>query len=294
MTASANEFSSEPFVVSIVMRDGDPAGVKVIEKSNWSGAGLEIPRPLLPSALKRDELSRPGVYILVGPPQDSELPTVYVGEGDVVRARIAQHEKLKEFWTHAVVFTSSANRLNKAHVRYLESSLVSMATAAKRCNLENGNAPQIPALSEGDMAEVGGFLTNLVQLLGVLGYRYFEKPAVKKSDQLQFTINSKGIEAKGYESSGGFIVIAGSAAIAVEVPSIQRHIRDTREALIEKAIMATQGDHFIFTQNYEFSSPSTAAGTVLGRSANGRSEWKTDDGRSLSDVQSAATGSEAT
>jgi hypothetical protein len=116
MTTTANEFSSEPFVVNIVMRDGDPAGVKVIEKSNWSGAGLEIPRPLLASAMTREELSRPGVYILVGPPQDSELPTVYVGEGDVVRARIAQHEKSKDFWTHAIVFTSSANRLNKAHV----------------------------------------------------------------------------------------------------------------------------------------------------------------------------------
>lgn len=42
-----------------------------------------------------------------------------------------------------------------------------------------------------------------------------------------------------------------------------------------------------FTQDYSFSSPSTAAAVVLGRSANGRIEWKAADGRTLKELQEA-------
>lgn len=37
--------------------------------------------------------------------------------------------------------------------------------------------------------------------------------------------------------------------------------------------------------DYAFASPSTAARVLLGRSSNGRQEWKTRDGRSLKEVQ---------
>ncbi|MGB6649164.1 MAG: DUF4357 domain-containing protein, partial [Bacteroidota bacterium] len=41
------------------------------------------------------------------------------------------------------------------------------------------------------------------------------------------------------------------------------------------------------TQDYTFASPSTAAGVMLGRSANGRIEWKTADGKTLKSIQDA-------
>jgi hypothetical protein len=43
----------------------------------------------------------------------------------------------------------------------------------------------------------------------------------------------------------------------------------------------------VFAQDYVFASPSTAAGVVQGRSANGRVDWKTKDGRTLRDIQDA-------
>jgi hypothetical protein len=42
----------------------------------------------------------------------------------------------------------------------------------------------------------------------------------------------------------------------------------------------------VFDQDYEFTSPSMAASIVLGRSANGRDEWKNSKGKSLKDLQS--------
>jgi len=50
-------------------------------------------------------------------------------------------------------------------------------------------------------------------------------------------------------------------------------------------VLGLQGGLYQFTQDYSFSSPSTAA--VLGRSANGRIEWKAADGRTLKELQEA-------
>lgn len=50
------------------------------------------------------------------------------------------------------------------------------------------------------------------------------------------------------------------------------------------------GDRYRFSQDQVFGSPSTAAGVILGRTANGRIEWKTKDGKTLKDVQSMAAG----
>jgi hypothetical protein len=41
------------------------------------------------------------------------------------------------------------------------------------------------------------------------------------------------------------------------------------------------------TQDYPFDSPSTAAGVLLGRSSNGRIEWKDAEGQTLKEVQTA-------
>ena len=52
-------------------------------------------------------------------------------------------------------------------------------------------------------------------------------------------------------------------------------------------VLGLQGGLYQFTQDYSFSSPSTAAAVVLGRSANGRIEWKAADGRTLKELQEA-------
>ena len=129
---------SRPYSIRIFLPGGDPEGLRTIEKSNWSGCGLVIPRALLAEAKGREELKRTGVYVLLGPPEESGLPRVYIGEGDPVGPRLESHAAKKDFWTTAIAFTSKDGNLNKAHVQYLESHLISLAAAAKRSVLENG------------------------------------------------------------------------------------------------------------------------------------------------------------
>src|SRR5690606_26378504 len=66
--------------------------------------------------------------------------------------------------------------LNRAHVTWLEHALVKRATEAKRCHLDNGNAPQEPALSEAEKADTQGFLKEILQILPLVGLRAFEYP----------------------------------------------------------------------------------------------------------------------
>jgi len=278
---------SKPYSIKIFLPGGDPDGLRMIEKSNWSGVGLVVPRSLFGEAKQRRELARTGVYVLVGPPEDSGLPRVYVGEGDPIRPRLEQHAAKKDFWTHCIVFTSKDENLNKAHVQYLEARLVALAAQAKRCVLDNGNAPALPSLSEADAADAEGFLVEMLLCFPVLGLGVFSTATAAQAPGRALYLRAKGVEAQGLETTEGFVVRAGSAAVKGEVPSCLAYLKELRAALLENGVLKASGDGYAFTQDYVFASPSTAAGVVLGRSSNGRVEWKTKDGRTLKQLQEA-------
>ena len=63
---------SNPFSRRIFVADGDPDGLRVVERSNWIGEALIFPRALLPKVKQRDELGQTGVYLLLGPRDDGE------------------------------------------------------------------------------------------------------------------------------------------------------------------------------------------------------------------------------
>jgi hypothetical protein len=159
---------------------------------------------------------------------------------------------------------------------------------AQRCDLDNANQPQHPSLSEADQAEVEGFLDEMLLCFPVLGVPVFEQPTSNVERQPLLYLRAKGVEARGYESSEGFVVLAGSQACGQEVPSIHDFLRELRQNLISREVLKADGDHYVVGQDYTFNSPSTAAGVLLGRSANGRTEWKDQHGRTLRAIQESA------
>jgi hypothetical protein len=277
---------SHPYSIRIFLPGGDPAGLRTIEKSNWTGAGLVIPRTTYADARSRRELKRAGIYILIGSPEESGLPRIYIGEGDPVGPRLDQHASKKDFWITAITFTSKDENLNKAHVQYLESRLVELATKAKRCVLDNGNVPTLPSLAEAEAADAEGFLAEIRLCLPLLGLSVFT-PAAVSSTKKPMQINAKGVAAKGLPTSEGFVVTAGSNAVIEEVPSCPEAVRSMREALCKNGVLKLSGNSYVFTQDYVFSSPSIAAAVVQGRSANGRRDWKDHKGLNLNDLQEA-------
>lgn len=273
------------FSLRIFLPDGSPDGLRVVEKSNWTGRGIVCPRPLFPTARTREEFSRTGVYVLLGPPGEGELPEVYIGEGDPIRPRLELHQAKKDFWTTAICFTSKDANLNKAHVQYLESRLLNLARAAKRCTLDNGNAPTLPSLSEADIADTETFLSEMLLCFPVLGVTIFEKAPEPTDTAIELYFNVAGISAKGRESANGFIVLAGSKVRDAELSSMSASLKGLKAALIGNGVIAPGPLGLQFTQDYEFSSPSTAATVVQGASANGLTGWKAADGRTLKAIQ---------
>jgi hypothetical protein len=278
---------TKPYSIKIFLPGGDPDGLRTIEKSGWSGAGIVVPRSLMQEARQRRELSRTGVYILTGPPEETGLPRVYVGEGDPIKPRLEQHATKKDFWTTCIAFTSKDENLNKAHVQYLESRLLALAAVAKRCTLDNGNVPSLPSLSESDAADAEGFLGEVLLCCPLLGVAVFSAAASAPAKSREFSITGKGVTARGAETSDGFVVRAGSGAAKAESNSCHEHMRQLRATLLANGVLKASGDAFAFTQDYVFNSPSLAAGVVMGRSINGRKEWQMGDGTTLKDVQEA-------
>jgi hypothetical protein len=77
---------ADPFTIRIFVPDGDPEGLRIIDRMNWTGLGIVFTRTDWPKIRQRSDFSKPGVYILIGYVSDDDLPTLYIGQGDVVRA----------------------------------------------------------------------------------------------------------------------------------------------------------------------------------------------------------------
>jgi len=172
--------------------------------------------------------------------------------------------------------------------------LIQKAKAAKKFPLENANIPTEPSLSEADKAYMQVFLENMLGILPVLGVGAFEASPIKNNLASINILNctGKGVSATGFESNQGFVVRQGSRAALDTAPSMKEHVRgmfDLRMDLISNGVLLRDGDMYTFTQDYTFSSPSTAAAIVLGRSANGRVEWKDLSGKTLKDIQDSIT-----
>jgi hypothetical protein len=275
--------------IRLYLADGRADGFRLVEKSNWTGLGLVSSRSDYLKARKRAEYGRPGVYLLTGPPSGTVLKDqLYVGEADDVRDRVDQHVKGKDFWTTVIAFTSKDENLNKAHVRYLEARLVQLATEAGRVGILNGTVPALPKLSEPDRADMEAYLREMLVILPLLGVVAFEAIGGQAPAAVRLYLRGKGAQATGADTPEGFVVDAGSYARPDSVPSIHGWLEAHRQRLLAEGVLVSDGSHLRFTRAHLFDSPSTAAGVVLGRSANGRVEWKGEAGQTLRAMQEAA------
>lgn len=277
--------------------DGRPDGMVTAELFNWTGHVLMFPRTQLSAALARGEASYAGVYLLLG--DQSGEPLAYVGEGEDIGARIRQHDVRKEWWTSAVLVTASANKLNKAHVRYLEARLIGHAKAIGHTPLDNLTAPVLPILSEADIAKMEAFLENLLIVLPAVRVDMFiqrarsARPAASVAPVrtladapdigaggTRFLLEARkhGLRASAVLTDGEFVVEAGSMS-KIEWTGLDHHTYASLYAELRRSgVLAEQGAHCIFTHNYAFRSPSAAAAVVNGRASNGQLDWRTADG----------------
>ena len=91
---------ADAFTLRIYVPDGDPDGVRIIDRMNWTGRGFIVPCDQWIKVKARPDLTQHGVYILIGYETDellNDLQVAYIGQTDNVLKRINDHDLQKGF-----------------------------------------------------------------------------------------------------------------------------------------------------------------------------------------------------
>jgi len=265
--------------------DGTPEGMLTAEIFNWTGHVLMTPRIRLAEALQRREARHTGVYILIGTDEGSSLTKAYIGEGEDIAERIKSHDATRDWWTHAVLISSTANSLNKAHVKYLESRLVEEARRAGSMVLENGNTPPRPSLSESARANMEQFVAYLLTVLpairidGFLVRTRSQSKAVGTIQEPEISMPKFEIHLANGEVAGTAILDGGEFVIqpgSIGRPTwigVEHNYQKLFDEVVKSGAYVIDGSRGRFVKAYAFSSPSAAGAVLNGRATAGPVAW---------------------
>jgi len=281
--------------IKLFLIDGDSNGRISCELSNWTGKAYKIPRNLIKKCDDRIDLKDKNckaVYFLVGKDENNQI-VVYIGEAEGILKRLNQHIQSKDFWQEAIIIISKDDNLNKAHIKYLENRFYNLAKEANRSKIENAQIPTKSSISESDEAEMEEFLFNVKLLVNTLGYKFFEPIIDEETEQdiiqdktdIFYLKTTRGGNGKGKPTSEGFVVFEDSEIATSTTPSYFEKMKNLREQLINDKVIANENDKLKFTKDYLFSSASTAAMIITGRSTNGLTAWKLKTGIVLKEYE---------
>ena len=135
--------------INLFLMDGDANGRMKCTLANWTGVAYKIPRTELDNCKERDDLKQSGVYFLFGKSEETGDNVVYIGQagarknGEGILNRLQEHKRNpeKDYWTEAIVFTTSNNSFGPTEISYLENRFCGLAVQAKRYVVKNGNDP---------------------------------------------------------------------------------------------------------------------------------------------------------
>lgn len=185
--------------INIYIPDGEHHGVKVASIPNRIYEAIYIPRIRFPHI--SDEISflinKAGLYFLSGYNSDTGKTSIYIGESESCLDRISQHDAQKDFWSTAIVITSSSNSFTKTHIKYFESVLCNFATKAGLCEILNGTVPKEPHVNSNILHEFQESASAIIFLISILGFPVFDKDSftvpVINSHNVEQDVDSKNL-----------------------------------------------------------------------------------------------------
>ena len=284
--------------ITLFLMDGSATGRIKCTLANWTGVAYKIPKTEIDSCRERNDLKQSGVYFLFGTSDETGKSVVYIGQagarkkGEGILSRIQEHKRnpKKEYWTEAVIFTTSNDSFGATEISYLENSFCNLARDAERYMVKNSNDPTPGHITEEKKSELEEFIDNSRIIMEILGHRVFE-PLVDdidrnfqgeaKENEEQFLFfklkprkSERQIEAFGKETVEGFVVLKGSMISTTEKENLSLEVKKARK----KALIDEKG---ILQENILLHNPSFAAAFVVGRSFSGNVAWKNQAGETL-------------
>lgn len=274
-----------PKTLQIFLPQGSPSGIRIAELTTRIVQAVACPRTELEAVFKRPEIKHIATYFLFGGSDEDSKPEAYIGQTEDLIARLKAHDAKKEFWHTVVFIISRTHSFTQAHIRWMEWKGIAMANSAKRYNMSNGNNGSEPFVTEAMRADLDEIFETGSILLEALGYPAFkpfvEKPSTDSSGlhQEEWFLSGVDASARGSYSTEGFVVREGSTCrINLTTAAKGGFIESTRKRLLSDKILAEVNGRYVFAEDCLFKTPSGAATVVLGRNANGWTEWKNKDG----------------
>jgi hypothetical protein len=275
----------KPQTIQIFLPDGSPTSIREAELTNRLVKAILFPRNKIQEVAKRDMVHFTGVYFLFGSAQDGAKPIVYIGEGEDCFARIQSHNRNKDFWTHCVIITTKTDEYTKTDGKYLEHYCLAKAKEIDRYITDNDIGSKKPSISESREYDLLDNFDTAKILLATLGYPIFEEKRKAKSSKELFYCQGKEASSIGELTDDGFLIHKGGKANIETTKGMNKWIGELRKRLIEEEILKKENLVYVFQQDYIFNSPSAAAATILGRSANGWTSWKDKNGKTLDELK---------
>ena len=237
-------------------------GVEIIYK---------IPRNNLAKCKDITELNHGGIYFLFGKHDNRQF--IYIGHsvGELFK-KLCEHDKKadKDFFTEAIVLTTADNSFGARELIWLEDKFFDDLKNTKYLVVKINDDKQT-----NDFEVHAEFARTA---LDTIAYKIFEpSPKVDAPDEEIFYLKryvkriDRTINAKMKRTPTGYRVLAGSEICLKDADYLSASLKKRRQA-------ASVDANNKLLKDEEFSSPSSAAEFVLGRSANGCENWKTKDG----------------
>lgn len=291
--------------INLFLMDGRATGRIKCTLANWTGLSFKIPRSEINKCKDRDDLKQSGVYFLFGIDEETNKNLVYIGQagvrknGEGILYRLLEHKRNpeKDYWTEAVVFTTSDNSFGATEISYLESRFCEIAKKAGRYIVNNLNEPNSGNITEEKESELEEFIEYAKIIMGTLGHQVFEplvkeeelEPKIKTTEEstlednifyLKRMIRRSGeeVDAICRRTEEGFVVLKGSKIELMEADYIPDNIKkDRSRAKIDK--------NGILQEDILYKSPSAAGTFVIGANINGQRYWKNKEGLSLREIE---------
>lgn len=276
---------NNPKTIQIFLPDGNARSIRIAEITSRTIQAIQIPRSKLSEAGNRSEVKNVGLYFLFGVDEETGLTISYIGEAENCHKRISQHNRSKDFWDTAVAVTSKTNSFTKAHAKYLEWYCHEQAVKNNRYQIKNSSIPTKPFISEQMQADLMDNYETIKILLSSLGFPILESIVKHIEPNEILYCKGRGVQAKGQYTEEGFIVFKGSECNSTFVPSANKYVKQSRQKVLDADILEEKNDILIFQKDYLFTSPSSAAAAVLGRSTNGWDKWKDANGNTLDSLK---------
>lgn len=267
-----------------IYHNGQPDGIRSIRRTLSTMTVYVIPRSLLSEAKNISGINRHGIYIyyLINESEDNKIAQIYIGQTRNGIMRLDDHNRSKDFWNKAIMFLGDSKTFSLDMISGLEKFAIVKAQESKRYTVENTVVPKYE-IDEYDLSSVEEIYDEIQFIMATQGYKMTDAKSSIESKEILYTTRN-GIKAFGVYDGEKFEVLEGSIIITKEYNSLPPAIKTMRDSAIKnKDLMYVNGE-LQLQKSMSFSSPSSAAMFVLGASANGWTEWKSNDEKTLSDI----------